>query len=551
MLVGENTEVLCSKISAEMPQNRSSINRQRPQPLPSGGRQQNDVASREFLFKTRVRRSISNPHEVVVEAQSSSTSQHEHEKSVLTDNYKGNGLTSQKSWTKDINPLTESEKESGSKLKSASKFRRHPLLILMPTDEPFLRWPETTTKNSKNVSVERSGAVDEFKKILSPIEEPSDRESHADRTVRQVQSNTGEEKEMDSLSSDEEYYDEPWEEESEQRSPDANKLNNEVEKILTEDSLPSNSSNLHEIKSHGLRLTDSDINNSKTTDDFSMETQMNRTSRNKNEWKILPKEIENMSQVYGAVRNSNRILVNEAMETDRQAKSLKPLESPSSLPESGEDSRISSTHYSTNNLNENVPSTQSTVSYFSRTTGTTRKIGRLIGGQCECFCPCLDVDWSDDIGMTSAKTSERMELTNATTEFELSTSTVKNVEEGNETRATVLEDLFDESLEESTAQDSTEQIFHANNGIGVESFFEETTTESITISNYDYTTASAEELSTIANATSTDEFLNSTYDVTEVATFKFENSTSPNEGCPVVTPPPPMILILEGENAVF
>lgn len=550
--MGENTEVLYSKTAAELPQNRSSVNRQRPQPLPSGGRQDTDVISSKFPFKARVRRDISNPHEVVVAAQPSDAQQHEHEKKYLTVNIK-KGTNSEVAWTKD-NFKIPSVNAKASGRSNNPQPRWHPLLLLMSTEEPFLKKPNTTPKKAIKAEAppsgfppihNRFGAFEFFDDILPLISE-SEENIDVNRKTRQSESRkVGIQKSAPVFSYGQDEFEViTLDNGSNLKRPDSNKLNNEVRKILTESPFAMESAKnnnypgVHEIKPHGLILTHSDTNTIKTKKDSLAENVINKTLQSKNQSMNLRNETGN---VLNALRNSKRIIVNVSMETEDKEKDVKA--SPFLRPV---EEQIPPWKYLTRI--PKISKTSQPVSNFSpvptAVTSTTR-IGYFVGGQCECSCPCLDLGWNDETSLSSMDPYESVKL-------------------------------LDTSSEASKFEKySAENISHITSPVGFTNF---TSTSSITESTFEYTTDSSnasfitdensgttgysemDEIVTTTDMTfpSTDSTLTSESTlITETGLYESSSvsesteSSILNQACPTVTPPPPMILILEGENTVF
>ena len=545
--MGENTEVLYSKSSTDISHNNNNrtslINRQRPQSLPSGGRQPTDVTIKknDFPFKIRLRRGIviSNPHEVVVEAHiSDTTNQHEHDKSVLTVNY---NMTKYGSRDKNNTDTINNGTTRNVKLNSSNPpRRRHPLLFLMPPEEYYLKKPNftpdknRTEKSVDDVPVSRSSGNrfvnDDESLELSPMREKTEYEKTIQRIIRQ--SNGDEVKKETEM--------------NEKERPDLNKLDNDLKTIMAE-RLPSSrerinnvTSHMHDIKSHeSLKLTNLNINI--TNENVGVGKNQSNVEKN-NFYKDengLNYQRNNLLRVSGSTTNGKSVDKKNLLSFGNFSRSHHPED------DENDDSII----FSNGSLNKY----NSTESYsFLRTTtspttsstqGMTTRIGYFIGGQCECSCPCLDAGWNDDVVTSIGTTNEyrNMKVYDSTTDTnkmenltttvdEYSTETVVNNATTEATTTTTTEDVISSTMTDFT------NVFYENNN-------NNTTVESATDEIYDESsTQSSSESSTITDYN---------YNVEVTTGNNIENSSDSNVGCPVVTPPPPMILVLEGEDVVF
>lgn len=487
--MGENTEVLYSKSSAETPQNRSSLNRQRPQQPPSGGRHLNDVARREFYFKTRVRRHVSNPHEFVVEAQSATTTganQHEHEKSVLT--VVPNGLMTGVA----NEALVGSPFRVALKLNSTDNPRRHPLLFLVP-EEPYLRKPDTTPKapaSEKHLDV--GDSPDE--ESLSPINLSDSKSIEVSRIVRQSEVRRN----------------------SDVKRPDANKLNNDVRKnILIGRTGRNNSRTLKGFRTHGVELT----NLGKNTLNGRNETSPRNEDQSRNQGEEYVEE--NKTKTYYPFRGS--ALPKTNVEEERWPNGLRPYATPNHT------ESATSAGYLSNTLRTSFttfdPQRTPTATPGMMTTSATTRIGYFVGGQCECSCPCLDAGWVDD---SSYSTTQQYQTLQALSE--LTTQQTNSTEE-------VTEEDGSTTSENEPTTDST---------------VVDTTTAWTSDGSTPSTQAELTSETNLGDETPTSQTTDSTTEVDFSTSSEVATSTSTSDfGCPEVTPQPPMILVLEGETVVF
>ena len=582
--MGENTEVLYPKTAAEIAQNtnRTSINRQRPQSMSPGGREQSDVTSRndvlESSSKSRVRREVSNTHDAVVEAlESSQAQEHEHEQGVLN----VTSLSDLLSTTNSVSDISE-ESVTTENLDSSTEFvtttlSELPIPIfdashepipfkppmrkvsfLIPPEEIFFKIPMSRVEKKTQKTVQpvqtrsnpfkpvqtvqpvpsqpiynRFGAVEFFDDISlkEEVEKTSEivKKKALEIPHRKIRHSHHLEEIADGVQHDypvfsygqDEYEIIKLQKEGKLKKPD--QFDNEVKESPTD--LGNNDTNLHDIELHGLKLTQTSGNKIKNDGKVSSEhLLMNETLQNRNQSETFPTELENPVETRNTTRHSKRVLVNVTIETEDDEKGLKPvyvvsLSVPTEESKSSPENLTNVVLGFDNNVNNAIAPPK-------KLPQTTPRYGYFYGGQCECSCPCLESDENEEISSTSMKYNEEsttVKNEKLVNEVDINTSTIPSTSSGSE-------DLTDTSLISSSTESNSVSSTENTDEL------KDSTSENLSIST-DPETTTETETSTVSEFGSSTNSLSTT-----------------SEGCPIVTTPtpqPPMILILEGEDAVF
>lgn len=547
VLVGENTEVLYPKTAAEIAQsqNRTSVNRQqRPQSISPGGREHSDVTSRydvlESSSKSRVRREVSNTHDAVVEALvPSEAQQHEHDPGVLIVTDSDLDSTTENNFDSTSTTTTVDDLPSSANPwhdRDPPPFPRpmRKVSFVIPPEELFLKLPisHTEKKMLPHVPSEpinnRFGAVEFFDDIhlrkevertseivKKTMDAPPQRKIRHSKKLEEIE---GVQHDYPVFSYGEDEY-------------KIIKLQNEG-KLKRPDHLENDVKELHGIELHGLKLTqESGKNDGKVSAEHLL---MNETLENRNQSETFPTELENPVETHNTTRHSKRVLVNVTIATEDDEKGLKPVYVVSlSVPtEESKSSRENLTNVvlgfdnngKPNELASLPPPPPPTSSHPLKSQNfalTTPRHGYFYGGQCECSCPCLDSSESNEDTISSTSTKPDQDPFEKTIS-DVSTSTIPSSE--------IIEDLT--TTESNVISSSTE-----NNSVSSTEY-----PDDLTGSTSEKLPTSTEIESTTETETSTSEFATST-----------DSVSGTSEGCPVVTTPtpqPPMILILEGEDAV-
>jgi len=186
--------------------------------------------------------------------------------------------------------------------------------------------------------------------------------------------------------------------------------------------------------------------------------------------------------------------------------------------------------------------------------------GIVIGGQCECSCPCMDPYWNpDSFWLTEPSTSLKSEMTDLTTTEtssivpeSSSTSYSSFSTEPDSTVSSTSEQSIGSSIEHSTTNDYTfsEEISTETRPSSSETIPTDSSSSPHSLSSTEmYTpssTSTTDASSTMSSSSISVTEESSTSDTsTSVTTEEPSSSTASEIAC---TPPPPMILVLEGEN---